>query len=93
MDQQLHWDNEQNGEESDFGMPIIAVYPFPEMLDYEWLLLSLSSDHAKIVLIRHFGLSGKKAAKAGGFSSEWTFYRKQKEFKKALDRKREHFFG
>ena len=89
---EIYYDNDaSSGEDSDFGVPIVPVFPFPEMMDYEWLLLSLSSDHAKIVLIRHFGLRGKKAAKAAGFSSEWSLYRREHELKRVLERQREHF--
>lgn len=87
----IYWDNDEMGEESDFGIPIVPVFPFPELMDYEMLLMPLSSDHAKIVLIRHFGLRGKKAAKAAGFTSEWSLYRREHELKKILERKREHF--
>lgn len=87
-----YWDNTGSDEESDFGLPIVPVFPFPELLDYETLLLSLSTEHAKIVLIRHFGLRGKKAAKAAGFSSEWSLYRREHEFRKVMERKRGDFF-
>lgn len=86
-----YWDNEERSEEDDFGVPIVPVFPFPEKMDYEWLILSLQSDHAKVVLIRHFGLRGKKAARAAGFSSEWSLYRRDHELKKLLERQREHF--
>lgn len=93
MEDRVYWDNDERGEDEEFGLPVIPVFPFPEMLDYEWLLISMESDHAKIVLVRHFGLRGKKAAKAAGFSSEWSLYRREHELKKVLDRKREQFFG
>ncbi len=88
-----YWDNDSGGGDEEHGMPVIPVFPFPEMLDFEWLILSLESDHAKIVLIRHFGLRGKKAASAAGFSSEWSLYRREHDLKKLLERKREHFIG
>lgn len=88
-----YWDNTGSDEESDFGLPIVPVFPFPELLDYEVLLLSLPIEHAKIVLIRHFGLRGKQAAKAAGFSSEWSLYRKEHSFRKDMERQREQFFG
>ena len=93
MERELWWDNSEMSEDDDFGLPIVPVFPFPEQMDYEMLILSLQMDHAKIVLIRHFGLRGKKAAKAAGFSSEWSLYRREHEMRKVLDRKREEFFG
>lgn len=85
--------NDDPSWDESMGIPIVPVHPFPEQLDFEWLLLSLSADHAKVVLIRHFGLRGKKAAKAAGFSSEWALYRREHELKKLLERQREHYFG
>ncbi len=87
-----YWDND-DGPSDEHGVPVVAIFPFPEMLDFEWLILSLPSDHAKIVLIRHFGLRGKKAAKAAGFSSEWSLYRREHELKKTLSRKRDLYIG
>ncbi len=84
---------EEPGWDEDMGIPVVAVHPFPERMDYEVLLLSMTSDHAKIILIRHFGLRGKKAAKAAGFTSEWALYRREHDLRKVLDRKREQFFG
>lgn len=85
-----YWNNDERGDD-EFGMPVTPVFPFPESLDYEWLILSLTADHAKIVLIRHFGLRGKKAARAAGFSSEWSLYRREHDLKKTLARKRADF--
>lgn len=94
MAEDYAWNHvEDPGWDEQMGIPVVAVYPFPELMDYEMLLLSLSSDHAKIVLIRHFGLRGKKAARAAGFSSEWSLYRREHELKKVMERKREHFLG
>jgi hypothetical protein len=87
-----YYDND-GGDGTEQGMPVVPVFPFPEALDFEWLIMSLPSDHAKIVLIRHFGLRGKTAAKAAGFSSEWSLYRREHELKKDLQRKRAHYFG
>lgn len=88
-----YWNNDDRGGDDEFGMPVIPVFPFPELLDYERLILSLISDHAKIVLVRHFGLRGKKAAKAAGFSSEWSLYRREHDMKEILKRKRMEFIG
>lgn len=88
-----YFDNDDRGDGEEFGIPVEATVPFPEKMDYEWLILSLPADHAKIVLIRHFGLRGKTAAHAAGFSSEWSLYRREHEFKKTLERKREHYLG
>lgn len=88
-----YYDNDSGDSEDIFGTPVVPVFPFPESMDYEWLILSLSADHAKIVLIRHFGMRGKQAARAAGFSSEWSLYRREHDLKKTLERKREHFIG
>jgi len=85
------YENDAGGDE--FGTAVEAIHQFPESLDYEWLIMSLEIDHAKIVLIRHFGLRGKAAARAAGFSSEWSLYRRDHEFKKNLQRQRAHFIG
>lgn len=89
----IHWDNDDREEGEEFGVPVMVEHPFPERMDFEMLILSLTMDQAKIVLIRHFGLRGKKAAKTAGFSSEWSLYRREHDFKKYMERKREHFFG
>jgi hypothetical protein len=93
MPEEVYWDNDEREEGEPFGIPVIAVLPEICRLDYEWLLLSLAADHAKVILIRHFGLRGKKAAKAAGFSSEWSLYRREHDLRKALERQREQFVG
>lgn len=93
MSDDYYWDNDGSDGRDEFGMPVVAVHPEPTILDYEWLLLSMESDHAKIIIVRHFGLRGKDAARAAGFSSEWSLYRREHEMKKMLERQREHFVG
>lgn len=80
------------GEEG-LGTAVEVVFQAPETLDFERLILSMHADHAKVILVRHFGLRGKKAAIAAGLSSEWSLYRREHELKKELERKREHYFG
>lgn len=92
-EEMVFFDNDERDGDDNPGIPVIGVMPFPELMDFEWLLLSLSPDHAKVVLIRHFGLRGKKAARAAGFSSEWSLYRREHELRKVLKRQREHFVG
>ena len=88
-----YYDNDGRETEDIFGTPIVATEDFNLSLDYEWLLLGMQADHAKIVLVRHFGLRGKAAAKAAGFSSEWSLYRREQEMRRVLQRQREHFIG
>lgn len=92
MPPEIFYENDGNDDEG-FGVPVEAVHPFPELLDFERLILTLSADHGKIVLIRHFGLRGKKAAKAAGFSSEWSLYRREHELKSLLHHQRSNFIG
>jgi hypothetical protein len=91
-DTDLYYDND-GGEDDDFGLPVIAVFPFPELSDYERLLLSLSMEQAKMVLIRHFGIKGKKAAQIAGLPSEWALYRRENELHFLMERKREEYLG
>lgn len=88
-----YYNNDERGLDEESGMPVIPVFTFQESLDYERLIMTFEADHAKIVLIRHFGLRGKKAAKAAGFSSEWSLYRREHDLKKVLQRQRHQFFG
>ena len=88
-----YYDHDGREGEDIFGTPVVATEDFTLGLDFEWLILGMEPDHAKIVLVRHFGLRGKKAARACGFSSEWSLYRREHELKKLLSRQREHFIG
>lgn len=88
-----YYNNDERMGDDEFGIPVVPVFQFVEALDFERLIMTLSADHAKIVLIRHFGLRGKRAAKAAGFSSEWSLYRREHELKRTLKRQREHFVG
>lgn len=88
-----YYDVDSKEGEDLFGTPIVATEDFKLGLDFEWLLMSMEIDHAKIILVRHFGLQGKKAARAAGFISEWSFYRKGNDLKKVLQRQREQFIG
>lgn len=88
--EEVYFDND-GVEDTEYGLPIIAVFPFVELSDYERLVLSLSSEQAKMVLIRHFGIKGKKAAEIAGFPSEWAMYRHETEIQLSMERKREKF--
>lgn len=90
---EIYFDNDGAGDMDVFGTPIVPVFPFPERMDFEMLIMGMEADHAKVVLIRHFGLRGKTAARAAGFSSEWSLYRREHDLKKILSRQREHFVG
>lgn len=75
------------------GLPITPVQPERSLVDFERLIMGMESDHAKILIVRHFGLRGKEAAKMAGFSSEWSLYRREHDFKQQIQRQREHFVG
>lgn len=88
-----YYDFDSRENEDIFGTPIVATEDFNLGLDFERLLMSMEIDHAKIILVRHFGMRGKKAARMCGFSSEWSLYRREHDLKKTLARQREHFIG
>jgi hypothetical protein len=85
--------NDGGDDQDIFGTPVVATFDFNLGIDYERLVMSLEAEHAKIMLIRFFGMRGKEAARLVWLTSEWALYRREHELQRTLERQREHYIG
>lgn len=78
--------------EASIMFPTDVEEPYIENIDYENLLMSLSINEAKIVIVRVLGFEGKEAAKLAGFNSQWIYYKAMQSLKRTLKSKRSDIF-